>query len=663
MPLPLCARCKTLDLPELMMARSLPGLQTRYLGSLSTLDRQACHLCQFLRLCLQKSIQDTEMDLSSAKCDFLYGSNILDRSEIIRRACEPVIERNHQSAHFIAKLMRRYSALYRWHMYRHLNLGTRPWSGYFCFRIQRPVPPRIFSICTIAAFKLQNWRSLNLPGPLADLSRLQKWLEHDKQFHPPVPTYANDVQLTVIDCLTRCLVLLPQKEPYATLSYVWGTTTLDPSAVVEEDPQKLPAQVPQTIQDSIEVCCALSIKYLWVDRYCIPQDNPDEKGRQIHQMCQIYQGSYLTIVACTGANPEHGLPGISVKRHTYPFIRLDTLLYLQTVPSTFDITHGVWAKRAWTYQEALLSSRRVYFTREDMFFESSYTTESEFTTASPVLSPVKETWIHSPDAWLSHPTDIYTCIRDYTGRALSDPADALNAIAGIFAAFESRFNMQHLHGLPYIKGTPIAYLEEYKDVPVTFERSLSWWSHEPLVRREGFPTWSWASWTNGRSQNMHAIRSERSQPTELVDFNVEVELSSGELLTWKQYQQKCTSDGRLTISVSNYIHIDAYTSLVGSIHIVKRLQVTYDIEVELEQSSGKFNVACGAIQPSTSIMEDLKDCDSSLLLAVHMSPSRREKAHMLLVKNVGEHWERVLLLDASQATSHSKMTRRKIRLG
>jgi hypothetical protein len=36
------------------------------------------------------------------------------------------------------------------------------------------------------------------------------------------PLELNSLELSVIDCTTRSLVLLPEKNPYVTLSYVWG---------------------------------------------------------------------------------------------------------------------------------------------------------------------------------------------------------------------------------------------------------------------------------------------------------------------------------------------------------------------------------------------------------------------------------------------------------
>jgi hypothetical protein len=54
----------------------------------------------------------------------------------------------------------------------------------------------------------------------------------------------------------------------------------------------------------------LGFRYHWVDRYCTPQRNSEEKRRLIQNMGTIYRASAVTPIAAAGSGPDYGLPGI-----------------------------------------------------------------------------------------------------------------------------------------------------------------------------------------------------------------------------------------------------------------------------------------------------------------------------------------------------------------
>ncbi len=67
------------------------------------------------------------------------------------------------------------------------------------------------------------------------------------------------------------------------------------------------ASLPATIRDAVEVCEKLGERYLWVDRFCIVQDDDDDKFRQIQAMSAIFSGTKLVIVAAAGSGMGDGL--------------------------------------------------------------------------------------------------------------------------------------------------------------------------------------------------------------------------------------------------------------------------------------------------------------------------------------------------------------------
>jgi hypothetical protein len=85
----------------------------------------------------------------------------------------------------------------------------------------------------------------------------------------------------LIDCERR--ELCHSDEPYVCLSYVWGPTLPDQESVAGT----LPHEMPRTISDAIDITLKVGLRYLWVDRYCISQNNEAERHNIIRNMDAI----------------------------------------------------------------------------------------------------------------------------------------------------------------------------------------------------------------------------------------------------------------------------------------------------------------------------------------------------------------------------------------
>lgn len=103
--------------------------------------------------------------------------------------------------------------------------------------------------------------------------------------------------LRVIDCRTRQVVRAPVNCRYVALSYVWGSSTFD-IILDEELPQSdhiyLP-RCPDVIENSLSVTTMIGAQYLWIDRYCIDQEDSLDKHHQISHMDAIYANAYSTL--------------------------------------------------------------------------------------------------------------------------------------------------------------------------------------------------------------------------------------------------------------------------------------------------------------------------------------------------------------------------------
>jgi hypothetical protein len=217
----------------------------------------------------------------------------------------------------------------------------------------------------------EQWIPMTPTSPKVNIATLLGWMRElapsygtvsinshhldSPQDNTPLSTQPKKVysRLKVIDCTSRTIVSAPEGVEYVTLSYTWGSS----QAVDLHEPERsytsqealaLPTILPNTIGDAVDLCLSLGFQYLWIDRYCIPQSEPEERMNQIQRMGEIYSDSILTIVACAGRGPHYGLPGISRSRRPCPSLRLDNNKgYLQMIPAVQDIHQSRWGKRGW----------------------------------------------------------------------------------------------------------------------------------------------------------------------------------------------------------------------------------------------------------------------------------------------------------------------------
>ncbi|KAF1992669.1 heterokaryon incompatibility, partial [Amniculicola lignicola CBS 123094] len=183
-----------------------------------------------------------------------------------------------------------------------------------------------------------------------------------------------------------CLVESDTRAHYAALSYRWN---VDPESILRTVEKNLirllypgelgrrMEQIPQTVQDAIEVTRKLGLTYLWVDALCILQDegevkqfsfehglshHPYSKRIQIQAMGEIYSQADVTLVARDGESARSGLPGVRPWTRPLRCVQLDvdTAISAELFESKIH-RQSSWRSRGWTYQEGALSKRLIYF--------------------------------------------------------------------------------------------------------------------------------------------------------------------------------------------------------------------------------------------------------------------------------------------------------------
>lgn len=385
----------------------------------------------------------------------------------------------------------------------------------------------------------------------------------DSHVRRNVPPPAHPIH--AINCNTRQLEILSPGAKYVCLSYVWGP----PRPSNGENPGFgwIPNPAERTVEDAITVTSNLHYKYLWVDKYCIDQEDGEMKMNQILQMDYIYTQADLTIVAAAGDHSDYGLPGVSTQpRSLRQGLRIGNYVLMSCWRDT-NLAHALkkskWMERAWTYQEALLSKRRLFFTDYCYLHDCGkcYTEGDE--------SVLFESWRNCPkrvthgrvklqSQWMAYhvfpsSTDMCERIEEYSRRQLSYQSDALNAVAGVLQTYESTIIPEyHYFGLPIFR----PFLREADPATTSmdaFVQSLRW-SLEGLQVRERrleFPSWSWVGW-----KRPCYIKSEA--PTTPTQAIVEIELSSGARIDWAQFTEMGYLKHDRT-SQSRYIWVEAWT--------------------------------------------------------------------------------------------------------
>ncbi|KAJ4989084.1 tol protein [Stagonosporopsis vannaccii] len=298
------------------------------------------------------------------------------------------------------------------------------------------------------------------------------------------------------------VVSAPPGCKFVALSYVWGESISSGS----EPGGSLPSWqlLPRTIQQCIQVTRDLDYRFLWIDRYCIRQDDSEDQRMQISQMGDIYAAAHLTVVAAAGQDPSYGLPGIFPTFRDLKFEKLGNarIYVLPRIEGLADaFYHSAWSKRAWTFQECFFSRRRLIFTDRQMIFVCNTSTRYE-AKSEPMVE-------ENDDGWLAnctprHHTVVPTLdsipmsravryLSEHSDRVLRFDDDALNAISGALNTL-AREDVYHIWGVPFHVDVPEDHTELGRRAQQG-EIALAWSCMYPgSRRRKQFPSWSTLGW-------------------------------------------------------------------------------------------------------------------------------------------------------------------------
>ena len=327
---------------------------------------------------------------------------------------------------------------------------------------------------------------------------------------------------------------------YVTLSYCWGHPKQASSQL------KLTSTVQKRLEsgftidelapiqrDAIRVAQALSIPFIWIDALCIMQDNRQDWEQESATMDRIYASSYVTICILTSNSCQDGF----IERPNHPGrIRLPYDPTTAASGESYELGHGAiyedpaisswnesdlesnaWNTRGWTFQEKLMSTRRLYFGNAGLHFSCSNRLSSEY---SGVEQEPQSLMLHNI-LNLRNPSSLYQAwynhiAAPYSTRTLTYMPDTLSAISGLARHFARLTADQYvaglwrqdlLHGLFWVLHHPP------HDSLANLVESII---HPPLYIA---PSWSWV----GRGQLSFFLRGRRDLLSRLTAQRAQLE--------------------------------------------------------------------------------------------------------------------------------------------
>ena len=268
----------------------------------------------------------------------------------------------------------------------------------------------------------------------------------------------------------------------------------------------------------------LGVKYIWIDSWCIVQDDEEDWARESVRMADYYQYAWLVISATT-LTPEGGLFGELSPEDMPTLTRLPYYdkegmqqghFYAQCMGEdklasdyVRHVSHSSLLRRGWVYQEWMLSRRLLSFSAAGLFVQcqnaapkgiagdavsrwaagvedlrgdepEGYNDLAFKSSLGFALGSVKEV----RESWL-------TAVETYSGLEITHlEEDRLIAMAGVAKEF----------GIALAKSDGEGRREQCKHRYASglwfgHVRGLLWEqvSHGPRIRVQGLPSWSWAS--------------------------------------------------------------------------------------------------------------------------------------------------------------------------
>lgn len=333
----------------------------------------------------------------------------------------------------------------------------------------------------------------------AAFNTLRQWIYRCQEEHPLCEQVSdkglphrilkiNSVRPLRVQVVEDC----PDRRGYACLSHRWGPHTKINSlkkANLHIYKAGIPVEnIDPLMRDAMEATFRLGYCFIWIDCYCIIQDDRKDWENEAANMGSIYEQAVFTISAVSSTSNSgrgmfsslsHELKPIEVAKvngqQVYVRKQIEHPCGLEGFLQAKEYSENELLTRGWVFQERMLSKRFIHFTSEEIFWECCEATwcECEFRSAAWELQRSRVKRTVGDSSW----EDIANA---YDKKALTLKKDKLPALGGVARRYgELKGDWTYLAGL---------WKEQ---LPYCLVWSKMAW-HSPRPLDQDVPTWSWA---------------------------------------------------------------------------------------------------------------------------------------------------------------------------
>ncbi|VTO83975.1 unnamed protein product [Fusarium graminearum] len=170
-----------------------------------------------------------------------------------------------------------------------------------------PGQPRLKHIASASLLPPSTELRYNMPRFLSWIEACERLHERCSEVTQFTPFRLLDLQPGAQDCVQLAYA---SNVRYSYLSHCWGSTrskhlTTQGNILANESGIPL-LEFPKTFQDAVYITKALGIRYLWIDTFCIIQDDEKDWETQASLMAAIYENAYITIAAGASDDDDGG---------------------------------------------------------------------------------------------------------------------------------------------------------------------------------------------------------------------------------------------------------------------------------------------------------------------------------------------------------------------
>lgn len=344
---------------------------------------------------------------------------------------------------------------------------------------------------------------------MLDFASITRWLQQSEHkiscqaSSYALTRYQIPIELLLIDTKECRLVRGQTDWEFVALSYVWGRTDMLVNEqnilpeLMQEEALSTHAfhgrKIPPVVTDAMKLVSSAGERYLWVDSLCIVQDS-QKKHDDMALMDVIYSRAKFTIVSLDGESASSSIPGVCPNSRRPPMLKYYSgkFTFTSVPPRLEDLAEkAVHTTRGWTYQEVILSKKRLYLSEQGTYVrcicDGSVVSSGQGIDVGKHLSLLRSPTpdhTHSIDDYCQHWTAYTLLVEGYTTRHLSYKEDILGAFAGVSSILAEALDCKFLHG------AMLNMLTQY----ILFQPDKIASRRLNAGGEFMYPSWTWAGW-------------------------------------------------------------------------------------------------------------------------------------------------------------------------